>query len=153
MSSGLQTSILTARYTLIGGRKVNQSLYGRTAYHLSLSLPITMLGAVLNINERAHSSGLHYVAVSRVHTLPGIVFEETINFDRIQPARPTPTMLMRLDDRRCRAPQHMVLLIPIPSPTATLTLRPIGSIYPVVRHNRLFVYRSLLGARRPSPTP
>ncbi|KAJ5783506.1 uncharacterized protein N7518_009183 [Penicillium psychrosexuale] len=45
--------------------------------------------AVLNISERLHSSGLHYVAVSRVRTLRGILFEESFNLDRIQSAQPT----------------------------------------------------------------
>jgi hypothetical protein len=35
---------------------------------------------------------LHYVLVSRLWTLTGILFQETSNFDHIQPSRPTPTM-------------------------------------------------------------
>ncbi|KAJ6127891.1 hypothetical protein N7471_009108 [Penicillium samsonianum] len=46
--------------------------------------------AVLNISEKPHSPGLYYVAVSRVPTLDGILFEETFGFNRIQPERPTP---------------------------------------------------------------
>ena len=85
---------------------------------------ITVDQAVLNISERAHTPGINYVAVSRVRTLNGILFEDTFNFDQIQPARPTPTMLMRLADRQRRLPQHISRLLPASSPSVVLPIRP-----------------------------
>ncbi|KAF9241947.1 hypothetical protein DTO013E5_6826 [Penicillium roqueforti] len=91
---------------------------------LCTSLRVRVDRAVLNISERPQSSGLHYVAVSRIRTLRGILFEESFNFDRIQPTQPTATMLLRFGNRTRRLPQHITREAVPESPVASLLLRP-----------------------------
>lgn len=43
---------------------------------------LTLLQAVINLNQKEHCLGLSYVAVSRVKTLKGLLFESPFNFDR-----------------------------------------------------------------------
>jgi len=46
---------------------------------------LTLYRAVLNLNQREHCLGLSYVAVSRVKTLAGVLFEVPFDFDRFKP--------------------------------------------------------------------
>jgi hypothetical protein len=56
----------------------------RLAYAISVykSQGLTLSRAGLNLNRREHCLGLSYVAVSRVKTLGGLLFEESFDFER-----------------------------------------------------------------------
>ena len=56
----------------------------RLAYAITVhkSQGLTLSKAVLNLNQREHCLGLSYVAVSRVKTLKGVLFEVPFDFDR-----------------------------------------------------------------------
>lgn len=58
----------------------------RLAYAITVhkSQGLTLSRAVLNLNQREHCLGLSYVAVSRVKTLAGVVFEVPFDFDRFK---------------------------------------------------------------------
>jgi len=43
---------------------------------------LTLLQAVLNLNQQEHCLGLLYIAVSRVKTLTGLMFESPFDYDR-----------------------------------------------------------------------
>src|SRR5580692_3502183 len=45
---------------------------------------LTLSRAVINLNQREHCLGLSYVAVSRVKTIDGILFEKSFDFDRFK---------------------------------------------------------------------
>lgn len=45
---------------------------------------LTLLRAVMNLNQREHCLGLSYVAVSRVKALKGLLFESPFNFDHFK---------------------------------------------------------------------
>lgn len=74
-----------------------------------------------------------------------MLFEEAINFDRIQQAQPTPTMLMRLDDpsaprpAACAAAGHHIVSCSYPGATSVPEWRT-GPIYPVA-HPSPVTYR------------
>jgi ATP-dependent DNA helicase PIF1 len=72
---------------------------------------ITVPRAVFNIVQRDFSPGLTYVAVSRVKTLDGVLFEESFNFDRFQ-QRDSETARMRWADVERRRPQHVFTPFP-----------------------------------------
>ena len=59
----------------------------RLAYAITVhkSQGLTLSRAVLNLNQREHCLGLSYVAVSRVKTLSGVLFELPFDFDRFKP--------------------------------------------------------------------
>jgi hypothetical protein len=56
----------------------------RLAYAITVhkSQGLTLSKAVLNLNQREHCLGLSYVAVSRVKTLHGLLFEVPFHFER-----------------------------------------------------------------------
>jgi len=56
----------------------------RLAYAITVhkSQGLTLSRAVMNLNHREHCLGLSYVAVSRVKTLTGLLFEVPFDFDR-----------------------------------------------------------------------
>lgn len=56
----------------------------RLAYAITVhkSQGLTLSKAVLNLNQREHCLGLSYVAVSRVKTLHGVLFEVPFHFER-----------------------------------------------------------------------
>src|SRR3982074_2670371 len=56
----------------------------RLAYAITVhkSQGLTLSKAVLNLNQKEHCLGLSYVAVSRVKTLAGVLFEVPFDFDR-----------------------------------------------------------------------
>jgi ATP-dependent DNA helicase PIF1 len=56
----------------------------RLAYAITVhkSQGLTLSKAVLNLNQREHCLGLSYVAVSRVKTLDGVLFEVPFHFER-----------------------------------------------------------------------
>ena len=56
----------------------------RLAYAITVhkSQGLTLSKAVLNLNQREHCLGLSYVAVSRVKTLSGLLFEVPFDFER-----------------------------------------------------------------------
>lgn len=58
----------------------------RLAYAITVhkSQGLTLSRAVLNLNQREHCPGLSYVAVSRVKTLSGVLFEVPFDFDRFK---------------------------------------------------------------------
>ena len=55
----------------------------RLAYAITVhkSQGLTLIRAVMNLNRREHCLGLSYVAVSRVKTLDGLLFEGPFDFD------------------------------------------------------------------------
>jgi ATP-dependent exoDNAse (exonuclease V) alpha subunit len=59
----------------------------RLAYAITVhkSQGLTLSRAVLNLDRREHCLGLAYVAVSRVKTLAGLLFEIPFDFDRFTP--------------------------------------------------------------------
>jgi ATP-dependent exoDNAse (exonuclease V) alpha subunit len=56
----------------------------RLAYAITVhkSQGLTLLRAVLNINQREHCLGLSYVGISRVKALDGLMFEAPFDFSR-----------------------------------------------------------------------
>jgi len=56
----------------------------RLAYAITVhkSQGLTLSKAVLNLNQREHCLGLSYVAVSRVKTLAGVLFEVPFDYER-----------------------------------------------------------------------
>jgi hypothetical protein len=56
----------------------------RLAYAITVhkSQGLTLSKAVLNLNQREHCLGLSYIAVSRVKTLDGVLFEVPFDFER-----------------------------------------------------------------------
>jgi ATP-dependent exoDNAse (exonuclease V) alpha subunit len=68
---------------------------------------LTVGRAVLDISEKDFSPGLTYVAISRVKTLAGILFDNVFDFERFRP-RHSERALMRLADITRRASQHEV---------------------------------------------
>jgi len=70
------------------------------------SQSISLDKAVLNISKRDFSPGLAYVAVSRVRTLGGLLFDEPFDFERFT-RRPGRISMMREEDRVRRARQHV----------------------------------------------
>ena len=56
----------------------------RLAYAITVhkSQGLTLSQAVLNLNQREHCLGLSYVAVSRVKTLDGLLFEVPFDYER-----------------------------------------------------------------------
>jgi ATP-dependent DNA helicase PIF1 len=58
----------------------------RLAYAISVhkSQGMTLSKAVLNLNQREHCVGLSYVAVSRVKTLDGLLFESPFDFEHFK---------------------------------------------------------------------
>jgi ATP-dependent exoDNAse (exonuclease V) alpha subunit len=59
----------------------------RLAYAITVhkSQGLTLQKAVLNINCKEHCLGLSYVAVSRVKTLDGLLFERPFDFEQFKP--------------------------------------------------------------------
>jgi ATP-dependent DNA helicase PIF1 len=66
--------------------------------------------AVLNITDREFAPGLTYVAVSRVRSLQGLMFEQSFDYSRFKP-RKSKTKQMRHEDAVRRKKQE----IPLPS--------------------------------------
>ena len=58
----------------------------RLAYAIAVhkSQGLTLLKAVLNLNQREHCLSLSYVAVSRVKSLAGLLFEGPFDFDHFK---------------------------------------------------------------------
>jgi ATP-dependent exoDNAse (exonuclease V) alpha subunit len=73
---------------------------------------ITVPRAVPNISSRDFASGLTYVAVSRVKTLDGLLFEEPFDFERFRRTQTSLAMRMRKHDAERRAEEH-VFVIPM----------------------------------------
>jgi ATP-dependent exoDNAse (exonuclease V) alpha subunit len=69
---------------------------------------ITVRKAVLNIARRDFVPGLSYVAVSRVKSLSGIMFEEPFDYSRFR-GTPSVTETMRLADKARRMRQMVPL--------------------------------------------
>jgi ATP-dependent exoDNAse (exonuclease V) alpha subunit len=57
-------------------------LWLRYAITVYKSQGLTLLQAVMNLNQREHCLGLLYVAVSRVKTLAGLMFKSLFDYDR-----------------------------------------------------------------------
>jgi ATP-dependent DNA helicase PIF1 len=72
--------------------------------HKSQGLTVPM--AVFNITARDFTPGLTYVAISRVKTLDGVLFEESFDLDRFR-RRPSDFVRMRLADVERRRSQHV----------------------------------------------
>ena len=68
---------------------------------------MTVPRAVLNITDSEFSVGLRYVAVSRVKTLQGVLFEQPFDFEQIKTTKEPKTVSMWKDDIKRRAPQHV----------------------------------------------
>ncbi|OXV07665.1 hypothetical protein Egran_04570 [Elaphomyces granulatus] len=85
----------------------------RTQFPVTLAYAITIHKAqgmtvpmaVFNITARDFTPGLTYVAISRVKTLDGVLFEEPFDFDRFR-RRPSDFVRMRLADVERRRSQH-----------------------------------------------
>lgn len=58
---------------------------------------MTVPRAVLNISEKDFTSGITYVAISRLKSLDGILFEQPFDYERFQD-KPSDTMRMRNED-------------------------------------------------------
>jgi ATP-dependent DNA helicase PIF1 len=67
---------------------------------------MTVSQAVVNLASRDFVPGLSYVAVSRVKSLRGILFEEPFDYERFL-VRPTDTVKARKADRERRATEHV----------------------------------------------
>lgn len=92
----------------------------RTQFPMALAYAITIHKAqgitvprtVLNIAARDFAPGLTYVAVSRVKTLDGVLFEESFDFDRFR-RRPSDLAKMRQADLDRRRRQHVSAPFPL----------------------------------------
>ena len=73
---------------------------------------ITAEKIVTNIAQKDHVIGLSYVAISRVKTLRGLLFEEPFDFSRFKTKGASKTETMRLADYAKRLPQHVPVVIP-----------------------------------------
>jgi ATP-dependent DNA helicase PIF1 len=88
--------------------------YSRTQFPITIVYAITVYKAqgmtvqraVLNVTDRDFAPGFSYVAVSRVKTLNGILFEETFDYERFH-SRISDTMKMRIADVKRRSEQHV----------------------------------------------
>ena len=71
----------------------------RLAYAITVhkSQGLTLSRVVLNLNRRAHCLGLAYVAVSRVKTLDGLLFEEPFDFERFKATNSVVSQQRELD--------------------------------------------------------
>ena len=71
----------------------------RLAYAITVhkSQGLTLSRAVLNLDRREHCLGLSYVAVSRVKTLSGVLFEVPFDFDRFKHVNSTVSVDRELD--------------------------------------------------------
>jgi ATP-dependent DNA helicase PIF1 len=87
----------------------------RTEFPIALGYAITanksqgltvLIMAVFNITARDFTPGLTYVAISRVKTLDGVLFEESFGLDRFH-RRPSDFVRMRLADVERRRSQHV----------------------------------------------
>lgn len=67
---------------------------------------LTVPRAVLDIADREFNSGLRYVAVSRVKSLDGLLFDRPFDFGQIR-SNPSSTVRMRQADERRRREQHV----------------------------------------------
>jgi hypothetical protein len=67
---------------------------------------LTVPRVVLDISEKDFSPGLTYVAISRVKTLAGILFDDVFDLEQFRPGY-SEKALMRLADITRRAPQHV----------------------------------------------
>jgi hypothetical protein len=113
----------------------------RTQFPLVLAYAITIHKsqsasldqAVLNISQRDFALGLTYVAISRVRSLDGLIFEEPFGFDRLVPDK-NATWHMREDDRRARGMQQLVSVDDIVQSTLARTVdlpyRPSSPVVP-----------------------
>ena len=94
----------------------NSTLCRRTQFPLTVayaitihkSQGITVEKAVLNLVEKDFAPGLSYVAVSRVKSLNGLMFEESFDLSRFR-TKEGHTERMRLADAERRRPQHLEL--------------------------------------------
>ena len=71
----------------------------RLAYAISVhkSQGLTLTKAVMNLNRKEHCLGLSYVAVSRVTTLDGLLFEEPFDFERFKSTNSVVSQQRELD--------------------------------------------------------
>ena len=71
----------------------------RLAYAISVhkSQGLTLSKVGLNLNRREHCLGLSYVAVSRVKTLGGLLFEEPFDFERFKSTNSVVSQQRELD--------------------------------------------------------
>jgi ATP-dependent DNA helicase PIF1 len=78
----------------------------RLAYAITVhkSQGLTLLQAVLNVNQKEHCLGLSYVAISRVKALDGLIFESPFDFSRFN-TLDTPIALDRELDFKIRENQ------------------------------------------------
>ena len=92
------------------------ALCSRTQFPVTLAYAITIHKsqglsldrAVLDLSEKDFASGLTYVAISRVRSLEGLLFEGSFDYRRLCFAQ-TDTMVMRAADMVLRAQQQIAL--------------------------------------------
>jgi helitron helicase-like protein/uncharacterized protein DUF6570/PIF1-like helicase len=87
----------------------------RTQFPITLAYSITVHRAqgisvdraVLDISNSEFTTGLRYVAVSRVRTLKGVLFHNSFDFDDLRQPNVSPNMKARLADQDRRREQHV----------------------------------------------
>ncbi|RFU33151.1 hypothetical protein B7463_g3183, partial [Scytalidium lignicola] len=92
----------------------NSTVYQRVQFPLTVAYAITIHKSqgitvekvVLNLAEKDFAPGLSYVAVSRVKTLDGLMFEESFDYSRFK-TKETNTQRWRLADIQRRKAQHV----------------------------------------------
>ena len=109
---------------------------------------MTLDRCVLNITDREFTTGLWYVAISRVKSLDGLLFEQPFDFEQIRSKKKSVIVNMREADMRRRAAQH----VPFIAQSTTSIVSP--SPRRVQRHNVLstpasFPDSSLRGSTTP----
>jgi ATP-dependent DNA helicase PIF1 len=86
-------------------------LHGAITIHKAQG--ITAEKIVTNIAQKDHAIRLSYVAISRVKTLRGLLFEESFDFSRFKTKAPSKAETMRLADYAKSLPQHAPVVVPV----------------------------------------
>ena len=79
------------------------------AYAITIhkSQGLTLPQVVLNLSEADFTPGLTYVAISRVKTLEGLMFEDTIDYSHFRKSVGADTIIMRQQDIERRRELHV----------------------------------------------
>ena len=95
-------------------QKISPNFPVTPAYAITIhkSQGLSLDRAVLDLSEKDFTPGLTYVAISRVRSLEGILFEGSIDYQRLRFAK-SETQVMRATDAALRSQQQIIPFRPI----------------------------------------